>query len=522
MPVRRHTLPRPRLDEIERDLVADLELQGGRERTVFGILLESFDGRTFRDGSTLEWRPDPDSERGALHWTGLDLITERGRIPDVPEPPVGSPALPPGPVSARLASLLGERALLPVARLRRRRTTYTRRDRRGKTVLRVWIDRDVELGPAAGGAVRSLPSQIHLEGLRGFDDALERAAGALAGIVPDTEAPVPWAEELLREAGVDPGADPSAVEFRVEATMPAAEGFRHAFSAYLSVIRANSGGTLAALDPEFLHDTRVGIRRTRSLLSAARGIVDEPTRQRFAAEFKWLGGETGRLRDLDVHLLHFDELVGRLEDIDAGTLEPLRILLVEHQRRERQRVAGALGGERARALLDAWEHHLREEDPTVAAGPEAPLPLAHVAAKRIRRAQRRVLELGRRLGPENPDEDFHELRKRAKKLRYLLECFGPVIGKSVVRKRIRALKGLQDNLGQHQDRCVQAAELRAFAAEMEGAPPTTLMAMGFLVERLDEERRASRREFDARFSAFDRAEPRRAFAAALDRAEDRS
>jgi CHAD domain-containing protein len=69
---------------------------------------------------------------------------------------------------------------------------------------------------------------------------------------------------------------------------------------------------------------------------------------------------------------------------------------------------------------------------------------------------------------------------------------------------IKSLKALQDVLGRHQDREVQAATLRslsgAVAAASEG--PAALMAMGVLVERLEENQLAARDQFAATFATF--------------------
>jgi CHAD domain-containing protein len=62
---------------------------------------------------------------------------------------------------------------------------------------------------------------------------------------------------------------------------------------------------------------------------------------------------------------------------------------------------------------------------------------------------------------------------------------------------VRHLKALQENLGQHQDNEVHAAELRAMATEMSaaGASPHTLVAMGELAGAVDRRRADARAAF---------------------------
>ena len=69
---------------------------------------------------------------------------------------------------------------------------------------------------------------------------------------------------------------------------------------------------------------------------------------------------------------------------------------------------------------------------------------------------------------------------------------------------IKALKGLQDVLGRHQDREIQVATLRSLRDEVASLASSAgaLMAMGALVQRLNEDQLAARGEFAERFATF--------------------
>ena len=107
--------------------------------------------------------------------------------------------------------------------------------------------------------------------------------------------------------------------------------------------------------------------------------------------------------------------------------------------------------------------------------------------------------------PQTPADQVHDLRKDAKKLRYLLECFGSLLPDSPRKAFVRRLKALQDNLGEHQDAEVHVTELRAISRELhqDGASSDTMLAIGQLTERLDERRIVARAEFAERFAAYD-------------------
>ncbi|MEA2223840.1 MAG: hypothetical protein QOH83_2216, partial [Solirubrobacteraceae bacterium] len=117
---------------------------------------------------------------------------------------------------------------------------------------------------------------------------------------------------------------------------------------------------------------------------------------------------------------------------------------------------------------------------------------------------RRMVRMGGAIDADSPPEALHELRKKGKELRYLLEFFAPIFPSEVVRPMVTTLKGLQDVLGRFQDREVQADLLRSLGddvAALEGGAPA-LMAMGVLVQRLLADQAAARAEFSESFAAF--------------------
>ena len=117
-----------------------------------------------------------------------------------------------------------------------------------------------------------------------------------------------------------------------------------------------------------------------------------------------------------------------------------------------------------------------------------------MAADRIRRVYRRMVRDGRKIDDDSPDEDLHELRKRGKELRYLLELFGYLYPPDVVKPMVRALKDLQDVLGHFQDRSVQTDMLRATAEELAGLRdgPGAVLAAGRLIAELEADQRETR------------------------------
>ncbi|HEY2260155.1 MAG TPA: CHAD domain-containing protein [Solirubrobacteraceae bacterium] len=274
----------------------------------------------------------------------------------------------------------------------------------------------------------------------------------------------------------------------------------------LGTIRANFDGALSGEDPEYLHQLRISVRRSRTVQRQLAQVFEPLDLPGFRSEFRWLQRVTGEARDLDVYVDEFEAMRAMVAPSIRADLDPLRQVLGHWRMSARSETARALCSQRTDDLLADWEmlleglvHRPLDDRPAAAE------PIAKLAGKRIRRAYKRVLALGQAIGEDSHAEAYHELRKKGKELRYLLDLFGSqLFAAEVVDPLVRSLKALQDVLGRHQDREVQVALLRSLAAEVAGLPrgPAALMAMGVLVDRLLADEVAARREFAERFAVL--------------------
>jgi CHAD domain-containing protein len=242
--------------------------------------------------------------------------------------------------------------------------------------------------------------------------------------------------------------------------------------------------------------------------------IVEHSRQRFA----WLGEITSPARDLDVQLLEWSANTGGLDPAVVAALEPVRALLELHRDEAYLVLAATLRSRDADELISSWRFWLHDPMAESVAGAHGATPLGVVVARRITRAQSNLLRKGRLIRVETPAEQVHDLRKDAKRLRYLFECFGSLLPEGPQRAFVRRLKAFQENLGEHQDAEVHVARLRSLTYELHeaGASTDTVLAVGQLTERLDQRRIAARAAFAERFAAYDGKATERALAAALD------
>jgi CHAD domain-containing protein len=130
---------------------------------------------------------------------------------------------------------------------------------------------------------------------------------------------------------------------------------------------------------------------------------------------------------------------------------------------------------------------------------------AQLATARISRGYHRILRPGKAITPTSPAEDLHELRKRCKELRYVLEFFASLHPPDAHRAMIKELKSLQDCLGRFQDSQIQREAITFHTEQLAGessVAPTTLDAMEQLAARLATQQHLARHEFAGRFKRF--------------------
>jgi CHAD domain-containing protein len=271
----------------------------------------------------------------------------------------------------------------------------------------------------------------------------------------------------------------------------------------LGVIAENSEGAIEGRDDEHLHQLRIAVRRSRTVQRQLAGVFPPQQLPGFRSEFRWLQRATGEARDLDVYVVELDSLRELLPAPIRGDLDPLVPVLGHWRLAARAEMASALSSRRCGDLISDWDQLLESLVELPADDrPAAQLPIGVVAGQRIRKVYKRVIRAGAEIDDSSPAEAFHELRKKGKELRYLLELFAlRLFPAEVVEPLVKSLKGLQDLLGRHQDREVQIGMLRSLAEEvatLQGGP-AACMAMGVLVDRLRGDEGAARREFAERF-----------------------
>ncbi len=421
--------------EIERYDTADLRLAAA------GVGLA-----VLRDDSPPRWELHTPGEREPLH------------LPVDAKAPAGARLPLPAEIDELVRGVARGRNVRPVGRVRTTRTEHRLLDEGGTRRATVVHDHVT---------LSTLGHSTHVEAWTEVTiDAPEPLRGTLA--------------ERAAEAGLRPAAPCGAAELsrllrpvRTTSSRPSKKTAGGALVAYL----AAQNDRIAAEDlrvrrgePDSVHQLRVAARRMRSALQGYRKLLDRERTEPLVDGLRQLGRDLAPARDAEVQrerVLHgLAELPGELRMGGAAAVA--------------NRYFGRIESEGAAAALTTLDSpayvQLREQLDQLIADP----PLRKQAWKSARKSAKKELprhvakqerrfaaRVTRALDPEQPVEQrdlaLHAARKAGKRLRYVTEVARPAVGKPA-KRHAKAVKGIQQALGDHQDTVVARGILRSLGA----------------------------------------------------------
>lgn len=433
--------------------------------------------------------------------SGFDLVCI-----DVTDMPCFASEMPRGVMRDRLMPVLKGRRLLPLAHLTGRSDEFRVLDAERKTVMRARVERHrVDTGDRR---VR-LRERVEVAPVRGFAEPL-RAVLPLLERCPGTEmlqdSLFEEALQILDRHPLDYRTRPALSLQRSDAVGAAA---REILLHLLEVIEVNEDGVRQDLDPDFLHDLRVALRRTRTLLREMKHTLSAPHFAHYRDEFTWLASITGPVRDLDVQLDASAAYADMLEPTQRQDVEALRGVLRSQRTAERRLLLEGLASARYRSLKKGWRALLETEERW--AGGEADAPATEAALAMMRHRHERLVAHGEKLDAEASAEDLHAMRRQVKKLRYLIELFDGTLPAARAQSLLAGLKTLQKVLGEHQDLIVHIAALERIreSCASQDCPNPASRVVTPLLDRLRERRHVVAGDFACVFSRFARDEKAR-------------
>lgn len=463
--------------------------------------LDSFDWRLYGASSVLEVSPEQRGYRILWRELGsgqvlLDQITRS-------IPKKADDASAPG-IRQRLEQALGVRALQEKVAVVTEQKALRLLDTENKTVLRLELRRDRIL-PAHSAKHIDLPARLYVQPYRGYEQVAENILHRLQRSPALKVSALDPMVCAARALDIQPGAYAAQPDYRLRADLPTRDAMQRILRVLLGMLENNREGACEDIDPEFLHDFRRAVTRSRYLLSQPPGGFTSPGLHRVREELHWLDGLTATTRSLDVFIILFEDYKARLPAGQQRYLLPFREFLRDHKRVEQPKVCTALRSPRYQRMVEYWQGCLaRQPDPSTL--PEsAAQPIGGISDELIRSTYGRIVEQGGMITPESGAEELIAVFQTARELGYLVELFRSLYPDSAISKAAKPLHRLLVNLETFRDLEIQQRTLVGFCREMkeeQRLTPASLAAMDQLMNDLAAQEARARAEFGDHFGKF--------------------
>lgn len=481
---------------------------------------DTFDWRIYRSETALA--SEHNQGRGQIIWSPQPEATHRcplkGPKSWTCKQPVESfvvDDLPAGPAQGLLRRVTGNRRLLPLVQVTVERKKLNILDELDKTVARVRFEVGFAESTSSDAPVAKVPfSVVRLIPVRGYPGAAREILRFLQKQMALAQLQGGLYPYAVSAIGRSPGDYSSKFEIQLNPTMSILDAAWSVQSILLRDLEANEDGTRQNLDSEFLHDFRVAIRRTRSAMSQLKRVLPPDEVTLLSEELRWLGRLTGPTRDLDVHLEMIASYCADLPKEIGIHLTPMITYMKELRCQAQAELVEQLNSARYLSLKALWREQISQGSRGSSIHPDADRPVREVVSERIWKIYRRLLRNGGMITPSSHPERMHDLRKEAKKLRYLIEFFSSIYPAKPMARVTQTLKQLQTNLGSFNDLEVQHATIRRIAEEMmttQACGSSTILAMGALLKHLSAGQSDARREFGRCFARFSTAKNQKMF-----------
>ncbi len=294
-------------------------------------------------------------------------------------------------------------------------------------------------------------SEIELELKSGPSAALYDVALGLLAVAPVRLERRSKAERgyRLEAAEAAPATSVHAAAVDLDPWLSGDDGLRRIGVACLDQIMRNEAAVLAGV-PEGIHQMRVAVRRLRAILAAFGRMLPADQRRSASEGLRWLADALGPARNLDV----FETAL--IAPALNALAEPGGIAALTVAAERRRKAAYAKAAKEIRSIrytalllrLLCWFECRGWRDST--ASHDLRRPIAALASRILDRRRRVAARRGKGFAEQSAPER-HRLRIALKKLRYATEMLAPLYDAAEVRRFMRPLKRLQDDLGEAND-----------------------------------------------------------------------
>ena len=441
------------------------------------IYLDTEDWRLFRAGFALRLRAEAgrfEATLKGLHSARSDVADRREITERLSLGGIKALAQATGAVGSRVRDVAGAKRLRPLFEVRTSRQRFAVRSRDpAADVGEVALD-EARFSRGSGQRRPMLLTRVELEAIGDDTGPLERLANRLRAECGLSRATENKFAVGLRSASLEP---PRTARPDQEPAPAIMDGATRASDFAIAALRrlhrewqANEPPARLGEGPEPLHRLRVTARRMATIVSLFHACLPAGLR-RSRRTLKGLLDTLGIVRDADIRLEAISSFRNRLPEGYRGALDPLLQHLHSERARARATMLRALDAKHTRDWLDTLPEQLTRTPPAASAASLRNAAALTVVPGLIQKRFRKLRKHARRLTAESALTEFHDVRVRAKKLRYALEAVAPTYAKPAA-EMLAALHKLQSKLGTQHDADVIALYLTQLASQ----PPATFTA----------------------------------------------
>jgi len=408
-----------------------LAVSPGETKELADTYYDTDDWRLYRAGYALRVRRDGESAEATMKSLTLPegAFRRRREISEPLEGGVETPKGTHGPVGECLRRIAGAADLRPLFEIRTRRRTFAlrpvtpadsggivedasgdiRRRDAEKDAAELALD-ESEISGDGDAPTRLCRVEVEVDsgsvsdGIGEFVDELRDALGLSPTGTSKFEAG-------LSAAGLSPAVAPALGSTHIDGSMSTGEVAFAILRRHFAAMLAHEPGVRLGEDSEELHDMRVATRRLRAALKLYADVL--PKRAgRYERDLRFIANALGEVRDLDVHLERLAEEASR----NGEDLREVVAVLEERRDEARRRMLESLDSNRYERFVASFSGTLRR-----GRSPAPTAPIVEVASDLVRLRYKKVHRDAEALAEDSPPEDFHDLRKKGKRLRYALE-----------------------------------------------------------------------------------------------------
>ena len=376
------------------------------------------------------------------------------------------------------------RKLKPQFETRVRRTVFSLE--RDGAVIELALD----VGTIETGVASMRLCEIELELQRGDKAQLFEVARLISRALPTQLALTSKSERGYRLLNDVHGAPVKFAAVSLTPEMTTRDAFREIGLACLRQIGGNEPAVLRD-DAEGVHQMRVGLRRLRTAISLFSAILQDRQTEQIKAELKWITGELGPARELEVLVAHVVKPARRRKSGWNG-IPKLSRQFTGQRSAALARAREAVAGERYRLLkievaawLETGEWTAPHDDLLRDRGAS---PIAVFADEQLSLRRRKIRKRAKSFAKLDARRR-HKLRIQAKKVRYATDFFGSLFSEKRSDKRrikfLAALESVQDCLGDLNDIAVHESMISAAGMRRRPSSRNKAFAAGLLTGRED-------------------------------------